>query len=43
VKQIGNTRSREAERWLKQEVAAQKKRYQAIVREQDALAPKRDK
>lgn len=43
MKLIRNTRSRDAERWLKQEVAAQKKRYQAIVREQDALAPKRDK
>jgi hypothetical protein len=43
VKFIKNARSRDAERWLKQEIAAQKKRYKAIVAEQDALAPKRDK
>lgn len=43
MKFIKNARSRDAERWLKQEIAAQKKRYKAIVAEQDALAPKRDK
>lgn len=43
MKLINNTRSREAQRWLRQEIAAQKQRYKAIVAEQDALAPKRDK
>ncbi len=43
MKFIKNARSRDAERWLKQEIAAQKKRYKAIVAEQDALAPKRDR
>lgn len=43
MKFIRHQRSRDVERWLKQEVAAQKKRYKAIVAEQDALAPKRDK
>ena len=43
MKFIPHKRSREAERWLRQEVAEQKRRYRAIVAEQDALAPKRDK
>lgn len=43
MKFIKHQRSREAERWLKQEISAQKKRYKAIVAEQDALAPKRDR
>lgn len=43
MKLIPHKRSREAERWLKQEVAAQKVRYRAIVAEQDALAPRRAK
>lgn len=43
MKFIPNKRSRDADRWLKQEVAAQKKRYRAVVAEQDALAPKREK
>jgi len=43
VKFIANKRSREAERWLKQEVREQKTRYRKIVAEQDALAPKRDR
>lgn len=43
MKFIKHQRSREAERWLKQEIADQKKRYKAIVAEQEALAPKRDK
>lgn len=40
---IKHQRSREVERWLKNEIREQKKRYRAIVAEQDALAPKRDK
>lgn len=43
MKFIKHPRSRETERWLKQEIADQKKRYKAIVAEQEALAPKRDK
>ncbi|MCB1623390.1 MAG: hypothetical protein KDI32_02300 [Pseudomonadales bacterium] len=40
---IPHKRSREAEAWLKREIREQKARYAKIVREQDALAPKRDK
>jgi hypothetical protein len=43
VKLIKYKRSREAERWIRQETADQKKRYRKIVAEQDAIAPKRDK
>jgi len=43
VKFIANKRSREAERWLKQEIRDQKARFARIVAEQDALAPKREK
>jgi nickel/cobalt transporter (NicO) family protein len=43
MKLIRHKRSREAERWLKQEVREQKVRYRKIVAEQDALAPKREK
>jgi hypothetical protein len=43
MKLIRHKRSREAERWLRQEVREQKTRYRRIVAEQDALAPKRDK
>lgn len=43
MKFIANKRSREAEAWLRKEIAEQKKRYGKIVKEQDALAPKRDK
>lgn len=43
MKFIQNKRSREAERWLKQEIRDQKARYAKIVAEQDALAPKRDR
>jgi hypothetical protein len=42
VKFIPHTRSREAARWFRQEIAAQNTRYRPIVAEQDALAPKRD-
>ena len=43
MKYIPTKRSREAERWLKQEIRDQKLRYRRIVAEQEALAPKRDK
>jgi len=43
VKFIQNRRSREAERWLRQEIKDQKTRYRKIVAEQEALGPKRDK
>ena len=43
MKYIPTKRSREAERWLKQETRDQKLRYRRIVAEQEALAPKRDK
>jgi hypothetical protein len=43
MKFIANKRSKEAEAWLRKEIAEQKKRYGKIVREQDALTPKRDK
>lgn len=43
MKLIKHTRSREVEAWLKREAADQKKNYQKIVAEQEALAPKRDK
>ena len=43
MKFIANKRSREAERWLKQEIREQKSRYRKIVAEQDALAPKRER
>ncbi|MEM1261048.1 MAG: hypothetical protein AAGH76_01500 [Pseudomonadota bacterium] len=33
----------EAQAWLKEEAAAQEKRYQAIVDEQTALTPEREK
>ena len=43
MKLIPTKRSREAERWLKQEIRDQRLRYRRIVAEQEALAPKRDK
>ena len=43
MKFIENKRSREAEAWLKKEIAEQKRRYRKIVAEQEALSPKRDK
>ena len=42
-KLIKYRRSPEAEAWLRKEIAEQKRRYRKIVREQDALAPKREK
>jgi hypothetical protein len=43
MKFIEHKRSRETEAWLRKEIAEQKLRYRKIVREQDALEPKRDK
>jgi hypothetical protein len=43
LKLIKYKRSREAERWMKQETREQKSRYKKIVAEQEALAPKRDR
>ena len=36
-------RAKDADAWLKENVAEQKKRYAAIVKEQDELAPQREK
>ena len=36
-------RSKEADAWFKDNIAEQKKRYAAIVKEQDELAPQREK
>ncbi len=33
----------EAQNWVKENIAEQKKRYAAIVKEQDELAPQREK
>ena len=35
--------SAEVKKWMKENIAEQKKRYRAIVNEMDALSPKRDK
>ena len=43
MKLIPNKRGREAEAWLRNEILEQTKRYRKIVREQDALTPKRDR
>jgi len=43
LKLIKYKRSREAERWMKQETREQKSRYKKIVAEQEALGPRRDK
>jgi hypothetical protein len=36
-------RTKDAEAWVKDNVAEQKKRYAAIVKEQDELGPQREK
>ncbi len=36
-------RSREADAWFRENIAEQKKRYTAIVKEQDELGPQREK
>lgn len=43
MKLIRYRRSREAERWMKQETRDQKARYRKIVAEQETLGPKRDR
>jgi hypothetical protein len=43
MKFIEHKRSREVEAWLRKEIVEQKRRYGKIVKEQDALTPKRDK
>jgi len=43
MKLIEHRRSREAESWLRRELVEQKLRYRKIVKQQDALEPKRDK
>ncbi len=43
MKFIEHKRSREVESWLRKEVIDQKSRYRKIVKEQEALTPKRDK
>ena len=43
MKLIKYKRSREAERWMKQETREQKSRYKKIVAEQEALSSRRDK
>ena len=36
-------RSKETDAWFRENIAEQKKRYMAIVKEQDQLAPQREK
>ena len=36
-------RKTEAQNWIRENIAEQKKRYAAIVKEQDELAPQREK
>lgn len=43
MKCIEHTRSAAVKEWLRKEIAEQKKRYNKIVAEQEALSPKRDK
>lgn len=43
MKLIKHPRSTAVARWLRQEGTEQRRRYSAIVAEQDALAPKRDR
>lgn len=43
MKLIAHKRTREVEAWLRKEILEQKKRYNKIVAEQEALSPKRDK
>jgi len=43
MKFIEHKRSREVEAWLRKEDTEQKLRYRKIVKQQDALTPKRDK
>jgi hypothetical protein len=43
MKLIPHKRSREAESWLRKEVAEQKSRYRKIVQQQDSISAKRDR
>jgi hypothetical protein len=43
VQDVKPARSKEAEAWFMDNIAEQKKRYAAIVKEQDDLAPQREK
>ena len=43
VQDVKPARSKETDAWFKENVAEQKKRYAAIVKEQDDLAPQREK
>lgn len=43
MKFIAHKRAPAVEQWLRKEIAEQKKRYNKIVAEQEALSPKRDK
>jgi hypothetical protein len=43
VQDIKPKRSKEVQAWLKENIAEQKKRYAAIVKEQDELGPQREK
>jgi hypothetical protein len=43
VQDVKPARSKEADAWFKENIAEQKKRYAAIVKEQDELAPQREK
>lgn len=43
VQDVKPARSKETDAWFKENIAEQKKRYVAIVKEQDQLAPQREK
>jgi hypothetical protein len=43
MKFIAHKRSKEVEKWLRQEETEQKSRYRKIVADQEALTPKRER
>lgn len=43
VQDLKPARTKDAAAWLKENIAEQKKRYAAIVKEQDELGPEREK
>ncbi len=43
VQDVKPARTKEVAAWIKENVAEQKKRYAAIVKEQEGLAPQREK
>ena len=43
VQDVKPARSKETDAWFRENIAEQKKRYMAIVKEQDQLAPQREK